>query len=149
MPDLEGGARTEKERTMHRTQKLSPEQQAYIQAKAQYQDACAVHTAALTRLGYFELPDETPWETFCALDDQALAESQHEGAYAAMRQAKEALFVWGRGQALYAAKLFGRSQEVISDLMNMFDTIHQHPHLEDKLIDICLRLRAAPQRGRR
>jgi hypothetical protein len=131
-----------KEDPMQRTQKVSPEQQAYMEAKVQYQEACAVHTAVLTRLGYFELPDETPWETFAAMDDQAEAESQHDAAFATLRQAKEALFVWGHKQAMNAARRYGRSQESMNDIMRMFDTIYQYPHLEDKLTDICLRLRA-------
>ena len=122
---------------MRRT--YSPEQTAYIDAKAAYDSACTVHTNLLEARNFSALLDTGDIERLVQLEMEVEQVSKHEIALATYLAAEKALFAWGKTHALRAARARKQPHETRL-VQELFANIHNYYHLKDKLVTICLAL---------
>lgn len=117
----------------------SPEQTAYLQAKAAYDSACTRHSDLLGARDFYAVLDTADTDTLVQIEMDVERESGHDQAMRALLAAEQALFAWGQTQALRAARAHKQPHETTM-LREMFTHIHKHPRLKDKLITMCLAL---------
>lgn len=122
---------------MERT--YSPEQTAYLTAKARYDDALKLHRWALAQYHFDDLLQTADDDTLVDIEIKAQGFSHLDEAMDAYLKAEKTLFAWGQEQSRKARRFHSNKDEALL-VTHMFTNIHTYPHLKEKLATICLAL---------